>query len=841
VGSTTEHSGALRHAAHQSAFPSLHEVYILDVPRAASAKDISVVRFTGIEAIGEARRFAITLTHPLADLPRSDYLNRPASFTIQPPTPPGLPAPIGAGRKIQGVITAFNQLASNRDQTTYEVVLESRLALLRNTPTCRFFLNQSFPQIIAQILREHGFDAIQARFDFRLYRQYEPREFVMQWHESDLAFITRLCRRSGIWFVQEEGEHCEVVRFGDDLTHYRRKPGLTVPFHAHAGLTNTGTESIQSIETHTRAIPERQLVRAYNYRAAPLAIDAENIIRGDDTTYGQAYTWAAQHLTDADARWEAQLRREAALAEQVVYRGAGNVVDLMPSNVLKLADKVLPEAEHGVLVTRVESSGSRSDAYRHTFTAIPSDRFYRLPLNEESWPKVHGTISGRITSPNRYKFAYVDAAGEYIVDLHLDRDTRPAGGNSCRLRLAKPFAGSNQTGFHFPLIDGTEVLIGFHDGNPDFPFIAHVMHNARATDPVVSDERWLSRNVLRTQSNNTLQMEDWDNEQHIKVATERGKSQLTLGHSVDRGRKKRGDGFELRTDMKGSVRAGQGLLLSADAQPFANGPHLDMKAALGQLQVALAQAQGLAQAASVAKAEIADLKAENEWLKNSLNELKEAVMLLSSPKGIALATPDRVSVAAGKDVNIATSAGFNLNAQCNATVAAAGALSLFAHNGGAKLFAARGKVLMQAQSDAMELVAQKDMQLTSASSTLTLNAANGVVISGGGTAYIKVQGDNVEIGGAGCLVLKIIEIQKQGPGALKLPLPKFEQSAVKNSEKFVLCDDITGRPVADRSYRIELANGKVVEGRTSQDGETSLSVSDVAQGMKLLLSKIKGV
>ena len=48
-------------------------------------------------------------------------------------------------------------------------------------------------------------------------------------------------------------------------------------------------------------------------------------------------------------------------------------------------------------------------------------------------------------------------------------------------------------------------------------------------------------------------MEDWDNEQHIKLATERGKSQLTLGHSVDRKRKKRGDGFELRTDMKGAI------------------------------------------------------------------------------------------------------------------------------------------------------------------------------------------------------------------------------------------------------------------------------------------------
>ena len=82
---------------------------------------------------------------------------------------PGLATLNSAGRKIQGVITGFNQLASNRDQTTYEVILESRLALLRNTPKCRFFLNLSFPKIIETRFWRHGFDAIQARFDFKLY------------------------------------------------------------------------------------------------------------------------------------------------------------------------------------------------------------------------------------------------------------------------------------------------------------------------------------------------------------------------------------------------------------------------------------------------------------------------------------------------------------------------------------------------------------------------------------------------------------------------------------------------------------------------------------------------
>ncbi|WP_407935863.1 type VI secretion system Vgr family protein [Cupriavidus necator] len=56
-------------------------------------------------------------------------------------------------------------------------------------------------------------------------------------------------------------------------------------------------------------------------------------------------------------------------------------------------------------------------------------------------------------------------------------------------------------------------------------------------------------------------MEDWEGEEHVKFSTEHsGKSQLTLGHIVSGKRKKRGEGFELRTDAQGAVRAGGGLL-----------------------------------------------------------------------------------------------------------------------------------------------------------------------------------------------------------------------------------------------------------------------------------------
>src|SRR5262249_26525639 len=151
-------------------------------------------------------------------------------------------------RRVFGVTTRFALLATSGDESRYEVVLESRMGLLRHTPKCRFFLEKSDPEIIAQILRENGFDQLLADFEFTLYRTCRKREFVMQWNEDDLAFITRLCRRSGIWYVCEAGRRCEHVRFGDDFTHYRRGPNLTVPYREYGGLLDGGVESVDSLE-----------------------------------------------------------------------------------------------------------------------------------------------------------------------------------------------------------------------------------------------------------------------------------------------------------------------------------------------------------------------------------------------------------------------------------------------------------------------------------------------------------------------------------------------------------------------------------------------------------------
>ncbi|WP_454757443.1 type VI secretion system Vgr family protein [Cupriavidus campinensis] len=798
--------------------------YFLKVPGATSAAGLSVVSFEAVERLGEPYEAIVQLTHPL-ELDRADYLGKPATFLIDP-------GDESEPRTFAGCITRFSKTAQTPDFHAYEMVVEPLVARLRLTRSTRIYQHQTAPEIIEAILRRH--ELVGHQFSFRLRRQYPQHAFRFQYQMSDWETIRLLMEQEGLYSYFLPGKFGEMVVFGDDIDHYLYKPELRVPYRETAGL-EAGVEAVIGLRTIAKTVPASFLVADYNPDLAwePLKGEA-NVARKDKTTYGQPYVFGTHHLDFEGARWEAQLRHEAAMASQVVYEGESNVLELRPARILRM-DLALADAPNGQVITEVVHTGARDAAYRNTFKSIPSDRRFRLPLDEAKWPKIQGTLSARITSPSQYQYAYLTQQGYYTVRFDFDFEDWPGGGECVPLRLAKPFAGALQTGFHFPLIDGTEAAIAFRDGNPNKPYIAHVHHNSRQTDLITNQDRWLSRNVMRTQRDNKIELEDWEGQEHVKLSTEHsGKSQLTLGHMVDGKWKRRGEGFELRTSGWGAIRGGKGLLITADDQPKANGQQLDMQAALGQLQVALAQAEGLADAARMAKAEIADLHAENRWLKESMAELKEAVMVLSAPAGIAAVTPERIEIAAGKDVSIATSAGFNLSALANVAVAASGVLSLFAHKLGIKLFAARGKVSIQAQSDAMELVSDKDMKLTSADGTLTANAANGVVISGGGSAYIKVHGDDVEIGGAGNLILKIIEVMKFDPGALSLPLPRFGQTVSRNDERFILTDQLTGRALAGQRYKIRLANGREIEGVTNAAGETTVAREEAAQGMTLL-------
>ncbi|WP_213765272.1 type VI secretion system Vgr family protein [Caballeronia sp. dw_19] len=744
------------------------QAYHVDVPSATNAKDLSVVSYHLREAMSEPYEIVVQVTHP-EQLTRADFLGRDAHFTIT--------AEDGSQPRIYtGILVSLIRTKKTKDEFHYTFVIKSQIARLGLVHASRVFQHQSGPQVIESILLRDKF--MDHQFVFKLRRDYPIHDFRLQYQMSDLDYIRLICEQEGIFFYTEQGKHGDVIVFGDDIDHYVYTPQLKVPYRENAGL-EAGIEAVFALETHAEVVPQSVMVADYNPLIAWERFkDEANVAINDTTTYGTPYIYGTNHLNQAGAQWEAQLRHEAAIAWQVVYHGKSNVLELRPGRILRI-DEPLPDAPSGQVIIEVTHSGGRGKAYTNSYKAIPSDRRFRMKIDESKWPKISGALSARVTSPNKYPYPYITKFGHYTVRLDLDFDAWNPGGESVPLRLAKPFAGGLQTGFHFPVLDGTEAVIMARDGDPNKLFISQFHHTSLQTDLITNQDRWMSRHVIRTQSNNKLRMEDWKGEEHVKLSTEHsGKSQLSLGHLVDSQRQKRGEGYELRTSGWGAIRGGKGLFISADDQPAANGQQLEMAAAKGLLEQALRQMQGLAEATRAAQALAANLNEQKALLNGTLNELKNAGILVSAPNGIALASGTHLQLSAS--LNLIATAGGNadIGVVKRFTVAAGEAISMCAHKLGMKLFAAKGKVEIQAQSDALDLLADKHLCVASVSEDVLIAGCKKVVMASGG-ASIKIENGSVEISCPGDFRIKAASFTFDGPDSFEAPLPTLPDSTLK--------------------------------------------------------------
>ncbi|MNU96628.1 Phage-related baseplate assembly protein [compost metagenome] len=571
----------------------------------------------------------------------------------------------------------------------------------------------------------------------------------------------------------------------------------------------------------------------YNHR------EAQNILSsvpadmtrgdGDGVTYGEVYHHRPRHLERGDkitpaaetANFWARLEHERFLSNQTTVTGSSTDHTLGPAQVLTITETAIPptlprETENGLIIVSAGYTASRQNALKVEWVAMPyyENRCWRPAAKKR--PVVSGTLMARVTSAKDNDiYAWQDASGMYRVKFDADRDDKRQGMESMPVRFAKPYGG-DKYGFHFPLIQGTEVAIAFHEGDPDRPYIAHALHDSRHVDHVT--EANSTRNVIRTAGLNKLRMEDKRGEEHVKLSTEYGgKTQLNLGHNVDASRKLRGEGAELRTDRHVSIRGGAGVFITADKQPIAGDNMLSMKEAIAQLENALTIAKSLSSAAEGADALPADT-ASQQTLNAALKELAKPGIMLNAPEGVSITSPQAVRVASGTaSVGIMSQQNTDISALKRFTVAAGEAVSILARKAGMKLFAAKGKVEIQAQDDALEATAKKDITVTSVEGKVVITGATELVVNCDG-AFMKLAGGNMELGAPGNILLKCANVQKMGSADYDAPKPELPQGY---SENFVAQDKESGDILANTRYRITTADGSVYEGRTDSEGKTA--------------------
>ncbi|RYH63478.1 MAG: DUF2345 domain-containing protein, partial [Alcaligenaceae bacterium] len=258
----------------------------------------------------------------------------------------------------------------------------------------------------------------------------------------------------------------------------------------------------------------------------------------------------------------------------------------------------------------------------------------------------------------------------------------------------------------------------------------------------------------------------------------------------------RGEGFELRTDGHGVVRAGNGLLISTEARINAQAHAKDMAETTARLRTAQGQHEGLAQAARTAKAmrgqdqaEVAKaIEAQNKAIKGSggkFPELQEPHLVLASAAGIAATTPESIHLQAGEHIAVTAEGHVSLSAGKSWFISARDGIRQFALKSGIKWVAGKQRVKIEAHKDKINFTAKEAVRITSTHDTITItitiSAPKKVTVNGGGS-FTEWSGTGILHGTLGGWVEHAGSHVQMGPMSRPLATEAFARGEFKTQK-----------------------------------------------------------
>jgi type VI secretion system secreted protein VgrG len=407
-------------------------------------------------------------------------------------------------RRIHGMVARVDDLLdADGGVHAYRLHVRPRAYRMTLIEMLDVYVDQSLPDVIKTKLESSG---LEGAFDLRLSASYEKREFICQYKETDLDFVSRWCEHVGISFFFEQTETADRIIFADYEAGFDANEA-PVPFRKRGR-----THDVHQLELRTSVTPSVFVVQDYNYRTPLVDLSASHELA---TGYaGGVVEYGAHFKTPDEAARFALIRAEERQARGRVYAGEADIPHLSAGYRFKLeghpkvedAEMLVVSVEHHAVQAHhhAETEPSR---YTAKFTAVSAKQTYRSP-RRTARPRVPGVVTGVIDgglNPGSADLARIDDQGRYYVRLLFDTGASGERRASHPIRMAQPHAGPGY-GHHFPLRPGVEVIVVFVEGDPDRPVISGAVPNPLNPSPVVAVDAHINR--VRTQSGIVMEMHD---------------------------------------------------------------------------------------------------------------------------------------------------------------------------------------------------------------------------------------------------------------------------------------------------------------------------------------------
>ncbi|MBF0527805.1 MAG: type VI secretion system tip protein VgrG [Deltaproteobacteria bacterium] len=514
----------------------LTEERFLFISRALPEDAFGVVNFKGTEGLSQPYEFEIELVAEEPDLDLASILRHTAVFVVKRED---------GNVFFNGVLAEFEQLQAFGPYYFYRARLVPkfwRLSLIHHN---QVFLDKALPDFFRDVLSDAGLTGLD--YEFRFQHDYHPWEYVCQYQESHLNFLSRWMEREGIYYFFEQTENSEKIIFTDSMVAHVAPPqGRVIRFSPPSGLDSAHRlEVVKSWRSRQRMLPQNIFLKDYNYRRPSLEMTGQAAV-APDSGLGQVFIYGDHFRAPQEGDNLARVRAEALLCREQLFTGESAVPYIKPGYIFELNDHFRKSFNQNYLITRIEHEGSQSayltaglkadtaeretNYYRNSFEAIPANLQYRSERLTPK-PRIYGVLNAKIDAAGSTgQYAELDDHGRYKVVMPFDLSGRSGGKASAFLRMAQPYAGSDH-GMHFPLHKGTEVLLTFIDGDPDRPIITGAVPNPDTPSPVNAANQTTAR--ITTGGQNKIHFEDLEGSKRMLLQTPQANTWFRMGAPND--------------------------------------------------------------------------------------------------------------------------------------------------------------------------------------------------------------------------------------------------------------------------------------------------------------------
>ncbi|OGW58967.1 MAG: hypothetical protein A3D21_06690 [Nitrospirae bacterium RIFCSPHIGHO2_02_FULL_42_12] len=446
-----------------------------------SGNKLRVVSFFGSEGISEMFRYNIDLASLDGEVDFDEVIGQPALLTIH-----GLKGK----RYVHGIVSLFEQTGKEGKWTRYRAEVVPAIWILSRHYTCRIFQTQTIPDIIKKVLTDAGISSDQFRFSLK--KTYKPRDYCVQYRESDLSFISRLMEQYGIFYLFEHAEDKDIMVIGNDpVVHVPIQDPATVIYHAPGTTGVSDQEHIFEYRFNREIRSGAVMLKDFDFKKPRLNLGAEEKINGDGKL--EVYDYPGEYEAPDLGKDLAKVRLEEIQSTQKVGSGQSDCRRFIPGYRFTLDKFSRTELNREYLLIQLthsgnqpqslgaEGGGSSSDVmYENRFTCIPSDVSFR-PLRLTPRPMIAGPQTAVVVGPKGEEI-YTDEYGRVKVQFHWDRDGKQDEKSSCWIRAAQIWAGTGWGAMFIPRI-GQEVIVEFLEGDPDQPIITGRVYNGDNMPP----------------------------------------------------------------------------------------------------------------------------------------------------------------------------------------------------------------------------------------------------------------------------------------------------------------------------------------------------------------------